>query len=114
MNRQALKLYLPITQDGPEIEGYESLDVIMPRGAEILTFQWVGGRGCIFAIGDTEKPKVARQIQLVSADAPLGQKLSGIYIATLQLLDGAVIYHMFDQGEKEWDMRKPMPIPFNR
>ena len=68
------------------------------QGAEILTVQPQGGTLALWAKVNTENPTVARKIVIISSGECACDV--GEYITTLSLCDGALVLHVFDNGEK--------------
>lgn len=78
----------------------------MPAGAQIMGARMVDGRAALWALANVERKKMARHVYMAHDHAPLPVTFSGTYIESLALMDGVVIMHLFDLGEREWVMPK--------
>ena len=72
-------------------------DVLIPKGAQILTVQTQNGTPFIWALVDTEAATTHRYLRLVGTGFPLPDL--GKYVGTFQQYNGSLVYHLFDQGE---------------
>lgn len=72
----------------------------MPRGAMVLTVQAQNGEGCLWALVDVDEPMVDRIFAVFGTGHFLRkaewEKLH--YIGTYQMLDGVLIWHVFEVG----------------
>ena len=71
----------------------------MPQGARILSAQVQHGRVQLWALVDTEAPVVQRNVVPYGTGHPLPHGDPGKFVGTVQLDDGALVLHLFDQGE---------------
>jgi hypothetical protein len=78
----------------------------MPQCAKILTCQIQAGVPCVWALVDTQQPRVDRLFDwhgtghiIVPSTRP-NTSYDGVYVATVQLEDGALVFHLFDLGER--------------
>lgn len=71
-------------------------EIQMPIDAEILCVQTQGGSPCLWALVDDEVRTAARHIHIRGT----GHSCRGVgeYISTFQMYDGALVYHVFDNG----------------
>jgi hypothetical protein len=77
----------------------DSVIITMPVGAEILTVQVQHRVPCIWALVDPEAPKVDRYFRVAGTGHSLPEN-PGKYVGTFQQLEGNLIFHVFDRGEK--------------
>ena len=73
----------------------------MPHGGQILTAQvqdqYQGEVLCLWALVDPESPYVsARQIMVIGTGSPV-ESTSLVYISTVQMSGGALVWHIFEQ-----------------
>lgn len=69
----------------------------MPLGAELLDVQVQAGEPCLWALIDPEAATVKRCIQ-TRGTGHLAEGM-GPYVGTYQLMQGDLIFHVFDGGE---------------
>lgn len=76
----------------------DSLEIRMPRHAEILHVGLQKGEPHLWARVDTTQPKVTRFINIRGT----GHDASRVdrHIGTLIMSDGEFVFHVFDQGEQ--------------
>jgi hypothetical protein len=72
--------------------------VRMPSGAVVLTVEAQDARPCLWALVDSEAPKVNRRFAIYGTGHPFG---GGDYIGTYQLVGGALVFHVFELTEAE-------------
>ena len=81
--------------------------ISMPEGANILTVQVQNGEPCIWAIVNESAKLISRKIRVAGTGHTLPQmevnqtSLSAglrVYIGTIQMNGGALIFHVFDEG----------------
>ncbi len=71
--------------------------LIMPKGSRILCVHGQDNMPRLWAVVDTEAPKVKRLIQICGTGGP---SVPGeMYIGSIFLNDGAFVLHCFDHGE---------------
>lgn len=70
-------------------------EVEMPEGAEILCVQVQNDQPAIWAIVDDEKPMKNRVFRIVGTGRSIDFDTQN-YIGTVQLLDGNLIFHVFE------------------
>jgi len=72
----------------------------MPAGAKILTAQRQGnGPVCIWSICDGNIPRVRRMIEVFGTGWNFENNSKRKHISTIQDDGGALIWHIFDNGE---------------
>lgn len=72
--------------------------VSMPDEAELLTVQYQPGFGaCLWALVDTAKPHAARKIMIRGTGHPAEDV--GRYIATFQIPDEGLVFHVFEDTQ---------------
>jgi hypothetical protein len=72
------------------------VSVQMPAGAEILTVQVQDG-ACVWAMVDTDAKKVTRTFRWRGTGHVAGGV--GIYVGTVQLMSGELVFHLFVDRE---------------
>lgn len=75
----------------------------IPRGAKLLTAQiQYGDKLNLWALVDEHAPKGRRLIAIYGTGNPLPDEGFdfGRYIATFQIAQGALVFHVFDHGER--------------
>ena len=71
--------------------------VDMPYGATILTVQAQNDVPCMWALVGTNNALVPRAFHIAGTGHPFNGV--GDYVGTFQLSGGALVFHVFDQGE---------------
>lgn len=69
----------------------------MPTGAEVLCVQLQKGQPCVWALVDEQAPVVQREFNWRGTGHPMGN--AGRYVGTVQLADGALVFHLFVGSE---------------
>jgi len=70
----------------------------IPKGAQFLTVQTQNGSPQIWALCDETAPKVMRSIAIYGTGHPI-PKNPGQYIATFQLVNLGLVFHVFEIKE---------------
>ena len=70
----------------------------MPKDAEVLSVQIQHGAVCIWARIDTQKLDVPRAITIRGTGHNCHEQ-DGKFIGTVQINEGALVFHVFDGGE---------------
>ncbi len=70
----------------------------MPEGAELLCVQNQRGVPCVWALVETSRPKIMREIHIFGTGRPCDSFKEG-YVGTFQLRNGDLVFHVFDVGE---------------
>lgn len=74
------------------------LYIKMPQDAKILCVQTQNHMPQMWALIDTEKPIEARRFRLYATGHPIDIEENDLsYIGTFQLLEGDLVYHLFEQ-----------------
>lgn len=71
----------------------------MPKGAKILSVQTQGMSGenaQLWALCDERAPKETRQFAIHGTDNPMPDIDPTTYIGTYQLMDGKLVFHVFE------------------
>lgn len=91
MARTIWKLPLPVADE---------ITLQMPQGAEILCLQMQHDKPTIWVRCDDD-PAFANRVQRVLQWRGTGHNAdgTGAYVGTVQLDDGALVFHLFDKGE---------------
>jgi len=75
----------------------DTIVIEMPKGAKVLDVQTQHGQPCIWAIVDTECETEPRTFFMRDTGHPLNFAIeSARYIGTIQMDDGALIFHLFE------------------
>ncbi len=71
----------------------------MPEGAEILSAQMQRNKLCLWAMVESENKKVDRYIEIIGTGNPVEETLNvvRIFIDTIQLYGGDLIFHVFER-----------------
>lgn len=72
-------------------------EVEMPAGAQVLCVQAQGGEPCVWAVVDQDAAR-ERRVFLTYGTGHQHEAIRGKYVGTYQLLDGALVFHVFEQG----------------
>lgn len=72
----------------------DRLTITLPEGAEILTVQVQNGEPHVWARVDNSRPPVARLFRWYGTGH--ASRLDAKYIGTIQLHDGALVFHLFE------------------
>lgn len=83
-----------------EIQIRDVVRVLMPEGAEILTFQNQRGNPCIWALVDPTKPKEERMFEIYGTGHDIHEDM-GIdreYIGTIISEQGMLVWHLFERA----------------
>lgn len=67
----------------------------MPEGADIITLMVQDGTACIWAIVDTEAPKVKRTFLVVGTGHDIPENCLGWYWGSWQ--SGPFVWHLFEE-----------------
>lgn len=70
----------------------------LPRGAEVLAVQMQQESPYLWAIVDTEAELERRVFRLVGTGHRLLPEEPGKYCGTFQMLNGSIVYHLFEAG----------------
>lgn len=76
----------------------DSFSIWLPSGAEVLTVQVQAGKPVLWAIVDPAEPLSPHGFEMRGTGHPLGEV--GEYIATFQLPDMGLVFHVF-HGRQE-------------
>lgn len=71
------------------------LEVMMPKGAEILAFDAQRDKPVIWAIIELGATMEARRFRLVGTGHKF-ENIPGKYIGTAQIFDGDLVWHLFE------------------
>jgi hypothetical protein len=78
-----------------QIEVTDRQTVMMPKGAKLLDVQMQGGDCCVWALCDQNAKKEPRSLAIYGTGHTIPNE-AGEYVATVQMLDGARVFHVFD------------------
>lgn len=74
----------------------ETLEIEMPKGAEVLTIQVQHGDPCIWARVVPFAPPEVRKFRWFSTGEPMPDRASLKYVGTIQQIGGSLIFHLFE------------------
>lgn len=75
----------------------------MPQGSVSLSVRNQGNYPCLWALVDPDAPKKPHRFRVFGT----GQSISDAeiaamsYVGTFQIMDGVLIFHLFDKGEEQ-------------
>ena len=78
-----------------QFEPNDRIEFTMPIGAEILTVQMQNGQPCVWALVNPQVKTEKRILRIVGTGHTIIDKL-GKYIGTFQLMEGQLIFHLFE------------------
>ena len=70
----------------------------MPQGAKILDIQVQNSEVCMWALCDENAPRIDRGFAVYGTGHVVRNE-PGEYVATVQLGQGQLVFHVFDKGE---------------
>lgn len=79
-----------------ELSTTDDQTIKMPMGAEILTVQMQHRKPCIWALVNTTAKLTERNIEIFGTGNPISVVGERKYIGTYQLLDGGLVFHVFE------------------
>lgn len=82
-----------------ELETLDLFDVDMPIGAKPLTVQMQNEKPCLWALVDSGKNKEKRTFSIYGTGHIVNSAQHKIYIGTYQLMDGGLVFHLFELQE---------------
>lgn len=71
--------------------------VLMPDGAKVLTVQVQKGKPCIWAECNPDNEPVLRTFLIRGTGHPIDDDIKKMCIGTIQMLDGSIVYHVFER-----------------
>lgn len=89
----------------------DTVEISMPQGAKILSAgvqpqsatyvyeQTV----CVWAMVESDAPKVTRRFCTIGTGHPATLADTGVFVGTVMLVNGALVFHVFDLGEVSGD-----------
>lgn len=79
----------------------DRFELSLPQGSEVLTVQVQRDAPQIWALVDPERPPEARRFRLAGTGHPITEQASlGRYVSTFQMLDGQLVFHVFELTEQ--------------
>ena len=81
------KFPLPVTDE-------HSID--MPHGAKILTVQVQGEQVFLWALCNSNAPKLKRTFAVIGTGHPIPEEAPLSYIGTFQIREHALVFHVFE------------------
>jgi hypothetical protein len=80
--------------------------VKMPKGAKILCVQTQGQTPCLWALIPDTKATLEERHFSIYGTGHLHEKIPGTYIGTFQLMNGQLVFHVFETEASHKTMRK--------
>jgi len=90
MSSMVFKYPIPVT---------DSFTLDLPEGARPLTVQMQGSQPCLWALIDPSRPKTLRVFRLAGTGHPIEDPGALSFIATFQMSNGMLVFHVFEQLE---------------
>lgn len=81
------------------------IDVEIPKGAEILTFQIQSDKPCIWCLVDPNVEKETRRFRLAGTGHDIKED-NLKYIGSCQVHEGVLIFHLFEILDKQIKLQK--------
>lgn len=79
-----------------DLEILESQEVRMPEGARVLSVENQMERLVLYALVDTQAPKMERTVHIRGTGHPIAPRLiQAEFIGTVKMVDGALMWHVF-------------------
>ena len=70
----------------------------MPKGAKVLTVQSQYNTPQLWALVDEKAPVSARTFATYGTGNPMPDNDPGEYVGTYQIVDGALVFHVFEKA----------------
>lgn len=77
----------------------DAFEIEMPQGATLLAVQTQVGDPQLWALVNPDAPRVTRAFRVVGTGHYHPDERFGDYVGTYQLLNGGLVFHVFDMGE---------------
>lgn len=76
----------------------ETLEIKMPKGAEVLTVQVQHGDPCVWARVDTDAPVQVRKFRWFGTGHLIIERAAHKlhYVGTIQQIGGSLVFHLFE------------------
>ena len=78
----------------------DEIKVRMPHNAQVLTIQVQHDVPCIWAMVDTAAEKVTRKFAVRGTGHDCQDMPANAFVGTFQMHGGALVFHLFDLGER--------------
>lgn len=86
------------------LEWADEQAIAMPKGAKILSVQWIRGQVCIYALVDTdEKTCEAHQFLIIGTGhliRPNTEPAAHYFLGTVHNEDQSLVFHIFEKKEQ--------------
>lgn len=79
-----------------DLDTQDEVVLDIPKGAEILTVQMQFGKPCMWVMVDPKADKEHRVFEIVGTGNPMEINEERQYVATYQLMQGALVFHVFE------------------
>ena len=74
-------------------------DFHIPAESQILKIDVQNNKPCIWYLCNPENPMRIREISMFGTGHQINDNFTGQYLDTIQLEEGALVFHIFDNGE---------------
>lgn len=81
----------------------ERVPLELPQGAQILSVQVKGGTPCLWALVDPEAALEPRPLRVSGTGWEVERGHLGHFLGTIQLRDGALVFHVFEEATNAGD-----------
>lgn len=79
----------------------DKVAIEMPEGAKVLSVGVQQGNPCIWAMVNARAPKVLRSFYVHGTGHRVDIPYDARFIGTIQLLDGGLVFHVFDPASAQ-------------
>ena len=80
-----------------ELNIEDDIEIEVPIGAKILTFDMQHGTPCLWCMVNTENKKEKRYFRLAGTGHDITDEVGIAYIGTIQMHNGDLISHLFER-----------------
>ncbi len=81
----------------PIVEIQDVVNIMMPKGAKVLTVQVQNGTPCIWAAVDPCQTYLEmRRFRIAGTGHPIEDNIVDNYVGTIQKFDGKLVFHLFE------------------
>lgn len=82
----------------------DEVSVMMPKGARVLSVQVQDGRPCLWAAVDPIQIELEkRTFRIAGTGHPIADDVIDGFVGTIQMLDGRLVFHVFEMNAYEED-----------
>jgi hypothetical protein len=77
----------------------DEFSILMPRGAHLLSVAMQGDQPCVWALVNSEAPKVPVRFRLYGTGHPVDGRDISRFVGTFQMHGGGLVFHLFTAKE---------------